>query len=94
MKKDIHPTYHHQVTVTCSCGNTFKTSSTEKALQVEVCSACHPLYTGKQKLVDVAGRVDKFRERQKAAQTFAGKTSAPKDKPKKHRSDDKTVKLS
>jgi len=63
MKPDIHPAYN-EITVTCSCGNTFTTHSTlAKALQVEVCSACHPFYTGKHKVTDVGGRVDKFRQR-------------------------------
>lgn len=63
MKADIHPEYN-EVTVTCSCGNSFQTRSTiGKDLQVEVCSACHPFYTGKQKIMDTAGRVDKFRRK-------------------------------
>jgi|TARA_B100001750_G_scaffold128740_1_gene102289 large subunit ribosomal protein L31 len=63
VKKDIHPTYN-EITVTCSCGNTFQTKSTLKEdLSIEVCSACHPFYTGQQKIVDTAGRVDKFRQR-------------------------------
>ena len=64
MKADIHPDYH-EVSVTCSCGNTFKTRSTfaGSEMQVEVCSSCHPFYTGKQKLMDTAGQVDKFRRR-------------------------------
>lgn len=63
MKQEIHPTYH-EITVTCSCGNQFKTRSTlEKDLHIEVCSKCHPFYTGKQKIVDTAGRVDKFRRK-------------------------------
>lgn len=63
MKADIHPSYN-DVEVTCSCGNTFTTRSTmNKALHVEVCSACHPFYTGKQKIVDTAGRVEKFRQK-------------------------------
>lgn len=64
MKADIHPNYH-QVKVTCSCGHTFTTGSTVKkdTIQIEVCSVCHPFYTGKQKVVDVGGRVDKFRRR-------------------------------
>ncbi|BAW81143.1 50S ribosomal protein L31 [Candidatus Nitrosoglobus terrae] len=65
MKQDIHPKYN-EITVTCSCGNTFVTRSTkDKNLQIEVCSACHPFYTGKQKLLDTAGRVDKFHQRYK-----------------------------
>jgi len=63
MKADIHPQYE-QITVSCSCGNSFNTRSTmAKDLSLEVCSACHPFYTGKQKLVDTAGRVDKFRQK-------------------------------
>jgi large subunit ribosomal protein L31 len=63
MKADIHPDYS-QVNVTCSCGNTFVTGSTlGQDIQVEVCSKCHPFFTGKQKLVDTAGRVDKFRKK-------------------------------
>ena len=64
MKADIHPDYQ-EVTVTCSCGNVFKTRSTlsNSALSLEVCSACHPFYTGQQKVMDTAGRVEKFRRR-------------------------------
>jgi len=63
MKADIHPKYQ-EINVACSCGNTFKTRSTiGKDLNVEVCSACHPFYTGKQKILDSAGQVDKFNRR-------------------------------
>ncbi|OGT21871.1 MAG: 50S ribosomal protein L31 [Gammaproteobacteria bacterium RBG_16_57_12] len=63
MKADIHPIYN-ELSVTCSCGNSFKTRSTlGKNLHLEVCSACHPFYTGKQRVVDTAGRVDKFRQK-------------------------------
>ncbi|MFD0914011.1 50S ribosomal protein L31 [Methylophilus flavus] len=63
MKADIHPTYP-EINVTCSCGNKFKTRSTSsKDLNIEVCSQCHPFYTGKQKIVDTAGRVEKFRQK-------------------------------
>lgn len=67
MKANIHPTYHEKVPVTCACGNRFETGSTEREIRVEVCSNCHPFYTGKQKLVDTTGRVDKFQ--QKLAET-------------------------
>lgn len=71
MKTAIHPQYS-EIQVTCSCGNTFTTRSTvQKPLHVEVCSACHPFYTGKQKIVDTAGRVEKFRQR------YAAKPPAP-----------------
>ena len=64
MKTKLHPTYE-EITITCSCGNTFTTRSTlkKKDLHIEVCSACHPFYTGQQKIVDTAGRVDKFRRK-------------------------------
>ena len=63
MKADIHPTYNTKAKVTCACGNTFATGSTVDTIFVELCSECHPFYTGKQKLVDTAGRVDKFKEK-------------------------------
>jgi len=62
MKADIHPTYV-EASVTCSCGNTFTTRSTQPTLHTELCSACHPFYTGKQKLVDTGGRIEKFEKR-------------------------------
>ena len=62
MKKGIHPDYV-ECTVTCGCGTTFKTRSTRPAINVEVCSSCHPFYTGKQKFVDTAGRVERFQRR-------------------------------
>ncbi|MEZ5143949.1 MAG: 50S ribosomal protein L31 [Acidimicrobiales bacterium] len=62
MKAGIHPNYVVS-TVTCSCGNTFTTRSTEAELHVELCSECHPFYTGKQKLVDTGGRIEKFQKR-------------------------------
>jgi len=64
MKKDIHPKYH-TVQVHCACGNTFETKSTVEELRVEICSACHPFFTGKQKLIDTAGRVEKYRRKYK-----------------------------
>jgi len=62
MKKDVHPTYYNDAVVKCACGNTFTTGSTVKEIHIEICSACHPFYTGKQKLVDNAGRVDRFKK--------------------------------
>ena len=64
MRPGIHPNYH-DISVNCSCGNTFETRSTysKDALQVEVCSQCHPFFTGKQKILDSAGQVEKFRKR-------------------------------
>jgi large subunit ribosomal protein L31 len=64
MKKKLHPEYH-DLTVTCACGNSFETRSTSKVLKAEICSACHPFFTGKQKLIDSAGRVERFQKRYK-----------------------------
>ncbi len=61
MKKNIHPTYYPKAKVSCACGNTFYTGSTQEEIKTELCSACHPFYTGKQKLVDAARRVEKFK---------------------------------
>ena len=62
MKSNIHPEYK-QATVTCACGNTFTTGSTKEELRVEICSECHPFFTGKQKLVERGGRVEKFKKK-------------------------------
>ena len=62
MKKDVHPGYQECV-VTCACGNTFVTRSTKKEIRVEICSQCHPFFTGKQKFIDSAGRVEKFKKK-------------------------------
>ena len=62
MKQGIHPDYK-QTTIKCACGNVIETGSTKEDIRIEICSACHPFYTGKQKLVDTGGRVDKFRKR-------------------------------
>jgi large subunit ribosomal protein L31 len=74
MKNNIHPKYYPDCKVTCVCGNTFLTGSTEPEIKVELCSACHPFYTGKQKLVDTARRVEKF------VAKAAAKDSVAKDK--------------
>lgn len=62
MKQGIHPEYH-EVTVTCACGESFQTRSTQKSIHLDICSVCHPFYTGKQKFIDTAGRVEKFQQR-------------------------------
>ena len=62
MKENVHPKYE-ETTITCACGNVIKTRSTKKDIHVEMCSKCHPFFTGKQKLVDTGGRVDRFRKR-------------------------------
>lgn len=68
MKKDTHPNYYQAAVMTCSCGNSFTTGSTIETITVEVCSNCHPFFTGKQKFVDTARRVEKFQERTKKAE--------------------------
>jgi len=73
MKKDIHPKYYPNCKVSCVCGNTFTTGSTEPEIKVELCSACHPFYTGKQKLVDTARRVEKFEAKVKTKDTLKDK---------------------
>jgi large subunit ribosomal protein L31 len=62
MKKDIHPNYEDCMVI-CACGNTFPTRSTKKEIRVEICSQCHPFFTGRQKFIDSAGRVEKFRKK-------------------------------
>ena len=64
MKKDIHPKYGKAI-ISCACGNSFETGSTKKSMKVEICSACHPFFTGKQKIVDTAGRVERFNRKYK-----------------------------
>jgi len=66
MKKAIHPTYFPQAKVVCSCGNSFTVGATKPELKVEICAKCHPFYTGEEKLIDTAGRVEKFRARRSA----------------------------
>lgn len=79
MKTAIHPTYNSEVTVTCACGNSFVTGSTKDQIIIELCSNCHPFYTGKQKLVDTARRVDRFQkivaQKEDAAKGKKGRTA-------------------
>lgn len=74
MKSDIHPTYE-EAQVTCSCGNTFTTRSTESSLRVELCNVCHPFFTGKQRLIDSGGRVERFQRRYGQRKKEAGSSS-------------------
>jgi len=80
MKKDIHPKYNNNAKIKCACGAEFLVGSTDEEISVEICSACHPFFTGKEKLVDTAGRVDKFKMRQEAALKLKsnGKQNQPK----------------
>jgi large subunit ribosomal protein L31 len=76
MKEGIHPDYH-SARVACACGNSFVTRSTRGDMQIDVCSACHPFYTGTQKLIDTAGRVDRFRKRYEKRVVSGAKAAAP-----------------
>jgi len=69
MKEKIHPTYYKDAQVVCACGNSFTTGSTRKLIKVEQCSKCHPFFTGERKLMDTAGRVERFRRRYEKKQT-------------------------
>jgi large subunit ribosomal protein L31 len=71
MKEKIHPTYYKDAQVVCACGNSFTTGSTRKLIKVEQCSKCHPFFTGERKLMDTAGRVERFRRRYEKKQTKA-----------------------
>lgn len=78
MKVDAHPTYFPQAKVTCACGNTFTVGSTKETITVEICNNCHPFYTGNDKGLDIAGRVEKFKARAaKAGPKKPAKTAAP-----------------
>jgi len=63
MKKNIHPKYYEKAKVSCACGNVFEVGSTKEHLDIEICSKCHPFYTGKEKIVDTMGRVERFKKR-------------------------------
>jgi large subunit ribosomal protein L31 len=91
MKKDTHPTYYPNAKVVCACGNTFTVGSTVKEINVELCSKCHPFYTGKQKLVDTARRVEKFQERtaKVAKETVAAKKAKKAERKVSKKKDEK-----
>lgn len=80
MKKGIHPKFYTDTIVTCSCGATFVTGSTKQSIQVEICSKCHPLYTGEKRFVDTLGRVGKFQQKQQFAQSYQQKNPIKKKK--------------
>lgn len=80
MKSAIHPKWNHQATVTCACGNTFQTGSAQDEIRVDICSACHPFYTGSMKFLDTQGRVDRFMKMRQAAQDTGKGKKADKKK--------------
>lgn len=75
MKKGIHPKYYPKAQVKCACGNTFTIGSTKEYMEVEICSKCHPFYTGQEKIVDTLGRVEKFQKRLKKKEEIAKKST-------------------
>lgn len=91
MKTDIHPTYYTKAQAKCACGNSFTVGSTAEILEVEVCSACHPFYTGTGKVIDTAGRVEKFKARRAAAESKQAQKMkvAKKTTTQKKKADDK-----
>ncbi len=78
MKKDTHPTYFTNALVTCSCGNTFTVGGTKEKINVEICSVCHPFFTGDKKIIDTAGRVERFKSRASKAVAKPAKKTASK----------------
>ncbi len=91
MKADIHPDYHKDAVIQCACGATYKAGSTSERIDIELCAACHPFFTGKQKIVDSARRVEKFTER-KTKKTTEIKTSKEKTAEKAARAQKKAEK--
>lgn len=85
MKHDIHPKYYTNAKATCGCGTTFVVGSTSEKIEVEICSNCHPFYTGKEKIIDTAGKVEKFRAKREAASKAPKK--AKKERKKKGKAD-------
>lgn len=80
VKTDTHPTYFPEAKVTCVCGRSFTVGSTEEKLEVEICSACHPFYTGNEKILDTAGRVEKFKARTSSAKAMKEKRASSSKK--------------
>lgn len=78
MKSNIHPTYYTDAKIVCACGNTLVTGSTKKEIHIDTCSACHPFYTGKQKLIDTAGKLEKFKQRAAKTAQLKGTSKAKK----------------
>ncbi|MBU0576628.1 50S ribosomal protein L31 [Patescibacteria group bacterium] len=83
MKQGIHPDWHHDAVVSCACGNTFATGSTQKTIEIDICGACHPFFTGEMRFVDRQGRVDKFKKKMATAQAAQAKTKKKSKKQNK-----------
>lgn len=80
MKKDTHPTYNDKIKISCACGEEFEVGSTKESVRIELCSKCHPFYTGKQKFVDTARRVEKFQEKAAKKETASASRKGKKVK--------------
>lgn len=91
MKANIHPTYYKNAQVICACGNKFTTGSTMEIIRVELCSKCHPFYTGEQRFVDSASRIQKFQQKQQVGQQYVAKKIEKKEKEKAKDSQPKTL---
>lgn len=91
MKTNIHPQYFEQATITCACGNKITTGSTQEVIHVELCSSCHPFYTGEQRFVDSASRIEKFQKKQGVAKEHLAKVVAKKEEQKKRDDAPKTL---
>ena len=89
MKTEIHPKYFPSAKVACACGNSFSVGSTKEKIEIEICSNCHPFYTGNEKIIDSAGRVERFKARRAAAKPATKKTKGITKKPTKANATDK-----
>ncbi|QQG46478.1 MAG: 50S ribosomal protein L31 [Candidatus Niyogibacteria bacterium] len=78
MKKDIHPAYFPSAAIKCACGKTYKVGSTKEKIEIEICANCHPFFTGKEKLIDTAGRVERFKAKRERAAKIAPKKKGKK----------------
>lgn len=92
MKANVHPKYYEAAQVICSCGNKFITGSTMEVIHVELCNKCHPFYTGEQRFLDTASRIQKFQKRQEAAKTYVSKKVKEKIRQEQKSSQPKTLK--
>ena len=92
MRKNIHPKYYTDCQVSCACGNTFTTGSTIKKIEVEICSKCHPFFTGTQKFADVKGRIDKFKQKVAKGKAYTATQIAKEKKVKSKAKNKKSLK--
>ena len=91
MKANIHPKYYESAQVTCACGNRFTIGSTQEFIRVELCNKCHPFYTGEQRFVDTASRIEKFQEKQQVAKQYKTKVVKKQQEEKKKETQPKTL---